>query len=197
MSTPLVFQSPYLYVMGAACIWLALPELRVFKQALSRHGAGREDAGSAGMIVLSWPASLVMAIYLAYAAPQAALAGVPILHFWTGLALMLSGGVLRRASMHCLGDYFTGFVETRVGHELISTGPYRWLLHPAYTGAWLEMTGFGVALGSTLGLILLAVVGWLVYAYRARIEEKALFACLGPAYQQFASRRHRFIPYIY
>lgn len=156
-----------------------------------------EDAGSGRLIVLAWPILIGMAIWLAYQTPEWALAaGSPMLVL-TGIGLMLLGGWLRRICMDHLGDDFTGFVQTRPDQALVTTGPYRLVRHPSYLGAWLVMTGLGVAIGNAPGLVLLTLFGGLVYLYRARVEERALSIRLGPAYRDYASVRKRFIPFLY
>jgi protein-S-isoprenylcysteine O-methyltransferase Ste14 len=195
--SPLVLQTPYIYFLVAACLWLAIPELGVLHQTRHGYRSFYEDRGSACLIVLAWPVLTGVAIWLGFQAAHFALPARPTVLVAAGIALMLLGGLLRRACIRHLGESFTGYVQTRMGQELVTSGPYRWLQHPAYSGAWLQMIGFGVALGNTLGLLLLALAGGLVYLYRARVEESAMLQRLGPAYLDYASGRKRFIPFLF
>jgi protein-S-isoprenylcysteine O-methyltransferase Ste14 len=51
-----------------------------------------------------------------------------------GLLLLILGYVIRSIAVHTLGKYFTGTVVIKSDHQLIRTGLYRRLRHPAYTG---------------------------------------------------------------
>lgn len=49
--------------------------------------------------------------------------------------ISIGAPLLRLWSMHTLGKtYFTFVVTIRQNHELITSGPYRLLMHPSYTG---------------------------------------------------------------
>ena len=65
-----------------------------------------------------------------------------------GVAVTGTGIALRQWAIHALGGYFVGHVVVQPGQTVISTGPYRWLRHPSYTGQWLEMIGVGLATGN-------------------------------------------------
>ncbi len=40
-----------------------------------------------------------------------------------------------------LGGNWSGAVTVKVGHQLVRTGPYRWVRHPIYTGLILALLG--------------------------------------------------------
>ena len=46
-------------------------------------------------------------------------------------------------------------VTLKQDHELIRSGPYRWVRHPIYTGLLLAMLGSAIALGEWRGFIAL------------------------------------------
>lgn len=51
---------------------------------------------------------------------------------WSGAMAFLH---FRLWAMRTLGEYFTFQVMIREDHKLISHGPYKYLMHPSYTGA--------------------------------------------------------------
>ncbi|MFI5311021.1 MAG: methyltransferase family protein, partial [Gemmatimonadales bacterium] len=81
--------------------------------------------------------------------------------------------------------------------QVVTSGAYAKLRHPAYTGGIVMNTGIGVALGSWASALLLLVVSFLVYAYRIKVEERALLAAIGEPYREFMRTRKRLIPFIY
>lgn len=79
----------------------------------------------------------------------------------------------------------------------VTRGAYRILRHPSYTAGILLNTGVGIALGSRVSTLILALVSCIVYLYRIRVEERALAATIGEPYRQFMSGRKRLVPFVY
>src|SRR6478672_6627880 len=52
-----------------------------------------------------------------------------------GLILLVAGVFLRWTAIHALGKFFTGTVLIKKDHELVRTSVYKYIRHPAYTGA--------------------------------------------------------------
>ena len=70
----------------------------------------------------------------------------------------------------------------------MSSGPYKWIRHPSYTGLLLIAAGFGLAVGNWLALaagLLLPLPG---IVWRIRVEEAELERVLGDAYRQLPSQ---------
>ena len=64
-------------------------------------------------------------------------------------------------------------IQTDRGHQLVTSGPYRYVRHPAYAAFPFLMVGSGLALGSWLA----ALVGLLLVApvlRRAALEDRVL-----------------------
>jgi protein-S-isoprenylcysteine O-methyltransferase Ste14 len=59
---------------------------------------------------------------------------------WLGLTIRLWAIV-------ALGRAFRTTVEVDAGQAVVSTGPYRWVRHPSYSGLLLIVTGFGLGTG--------------------------------------------------
>jgi protein-S-isoprenylcysteine O-methyltransferase Ste14 len=79
------------------------------------------------------------------------------------------------------------------GHEVVTTGPYRVLRHPAYAGGLLAYLSFPFMLDALWALLpALGVVAALIA--RTALEDRALNAEL-PGYAAYAARtRSRLIP---
>ena len=114
-----------------------------------------------------------------------------------GVALFVVGLALRWYSIFYLGRFFTVDVAIAEGHELIETGPYRFIRHPSYTGALLAFLGFGLTLGNWLaGLCLLFPIAT-AFLWRIHVEERALHQALGEPYRNYVARTKRLLPYVY
>ena len=117
--------------------------------------------------------------------------------FYLGLALMAAGLVFRAYAIRQLGRYFTPEVTVQPGQRVLDGGLYRYLRHPSYTGTFVTILGFGLALTNGLSLLIMLALPGLAYAYRMRVEESALCAAFGDQYRDYMRRTKRLIPFIY
>jgi len=108
---------------------------------------------------------------------------------------MLAGIALRWYAVWVLGASFTVDVSTRPGQAVVEAGPYRWIRHPSYTGGLLTILGLLVCCDNwaSLAAVVIALAG---YAYRIRIEERALAGDLGAPYRDYMRRTKRLIPFV-
>jgi protein-S-isoprenylcysteine O-methyltransferase Ste14 len=84
-------------------------------------------------------------------------------------------------------------VQAARHHRVVSSGPYAFVRHPMYSGVMLFFLGVPLLLGSWWGLAL-APLFVVLFAIRARIEERALVEGL-PDYADYAARvRYRLVP---
>jgi protein-S-isoprenylcysteine O-methyltransferase Ste14 len=113
-----------------------------------------------------------------------------------GVAVTGAGVAIRQWSIATLGSSFTGHVQVQAGQTVVSTGPYRWLRHPSYTGQWLEMIGVGLATGNALSAAISATVPLAGLIRRVRGEERALTTLL-PGYADYANGKQRLVPFVW
>ena len=87
-------------------------------------------------------------------------------------------------------------VQAARHHHVISSGPYAFVRHPMYSGIMLFFFGVALLLGSWWG-VAMAPLFAILFAVRARIEERTLIAGL-PGYADYAARvRYRLVPGIW
>ena len=96
-----------------------------------------------------------------------------------GLILLVFGIVIRWWAIWTLGKFFTSTVLIKDDHQLVRTGLYRYLRHPAYTGALLAHLGLGLSFCSWLSLLLSSLPFFVAAFYRMHLEEKALEQAFG------------------
>lgn len=92
-----------------------------------------------------------------------------------------------------LGNNVSPTVVTRRQHQLVTSGPYRWVRHPLYTVGFLSYIAFAV-LAANWYVAILAVVALILISLRVPAEEAALIARNGEAYLDYAKRTGRFLP---
>lgn len=111
-------------------------------------------------------------------------------------ALLLLGGILvyRRAG-RALGDQLGPLIAPAEPAVLVERGPYGRLRHPMYL-AELAMAFGAPALLAARWTMVLSLLFTVLVIRRIAVEERALVERL-PAYQMYAARTARLIPYVY
>ncbi len=161
----------------------------------SRDDSVDADASTLRVLWITIIAAVTAGVFVSGYAPRASFLSLPVL--WTGCALFAAGIALRWYSIHYLGRYFTVNVAIHSAHEVIDTGPYKWIRHPSYTGALLAFLGVALCLGNWLSLaLIMAPITW-AFTRRMSIEETALANALGTPYTSYMSRTKRLAPYVY
>ncbi|WP_343602343.1 isoprenylcysteine carboxylmethyltransferase family protein [Mycobacterium sp.] len=117
-------------------------------------------------------------------------------------AVCLVGDVLVAAGLGVVllvviqNSYAAATVRVESGQKVVSTGLYRLVRHPMYTGNVIMMMGIPLALGSYWGLVFV-VPGVMVLALRIRDEEKLLQDELD-GYREYLQRvRYRLVPHMW
>ncbi len=92
-------------------------------------------------------------------------------------------------------EWFEERFEPHRAEGLVSTGLYRFLRHPQYSGLLLFTLGWILHWPSVITLILWPVLA-AAYVWLAIFEEKQIQEEFGEAYEAYARSTKRFIPYI-
>ena len=115
------------------------------------------------------------------------LAAIGALLFACGIALAVW------ARLH-LGRNWGMPMTQRAEPELVTSGPYRFVRHPIYSGLLVAMLGTALV-DNLLGLIVVAVLVAYFY-YSATAEERNLAAAFPAAYPAYKSRTKTLIPFL-
>jgi protein-S-isoprenylcysteine O-methyltransferase Ste14 len=93
-----------------------------------------------------------------------------------------------------LGSNWGMPMSQRVEPELVTSGPYRFVRHPIYSGILLALLGTALAT-NLLGLILVVVLCGYFY-YSATVEERNLTAIFPTAYPAYRVSTKMLIPFV-
>jgi protein-S-isoprenylcysteine O-methyltransferase Ste14 len=188
----LVSTSPFAAVLvwGSLGFWmLAGPRPR----RRERSPEVRSDRGTALLII----AATGLGVGLAFAAASTGRTAIPVSR-WAllvvGLLLMWVGIGIAIWAVRTLGRLYRPIVAIQEGHDVVASGPYRFIRHPMYAGALLVMLGFGIALGSWLSIALSVLVPLPAYVRRIVVEERTLEENLGEPYRRYEEGKARLIP---
>jgi protein-S-isoprenylcysteine O-methyltransferase Ste14 len=78
--------------------------------------------------------------------------------------------------------------------ELVTSGPYRFVRHPIYSGLLVGLLGTALVT-NLIGLIVVAILGGYFY-FSASVEEKNLIAMFPTAYPKYRSATKMLIPFV-
>jgi protein-S-isoprenylcysteine O-methyltransferase Ste14 len=195
MVRPLIYTYPYGLAFWAVFLFSYLPEFGLIARSRLTPGE-KTDRGSTMVIALAGWFGMLAAFGVAGIRNFQLLHGRKI-WFMLGLLLILAGTALRRHCWRVLGQHFTGNVKAAADQPVIQNGVYRWIRHPSYTGGMLMYLGTGLALTNWLSVLMIGGPGLLAYAYRVRVEERALVGQIGAPYEEYMGRTKRFLPFIF
>jgi protein-S-isoprenylcysteine O-methyltransferase Ste14 len=85
-------------------------------------------------------------------------------------------------------------MSQKVDPDLVTTGPYRTIRHPIYSGIILAMVGTAVAV-SWYWLIAVALLG-AYFVYSAVIEERYMTKLFPNSYPQYKRSTKMLIPFV-
>ena len=109
---------------------------------------------------------------------------------------LLTGLIVAIAARRTLARNWSGAVALKEDHELITTGPYKYVRHPIYTGMLLMILGTALSvatLGACIGFFII-LVGVLL---KLRQEEALLTKHFAQGYLSYKKRTRTLIPFIW
>jgi protein-S-isoprenylcysteine O-methyltransferase Ste14 len=116
---------------------------------------------------------------------------------WDSLGLIVcAGGIACSiwARWH-LGANWSGAPSLKQEHELVTSGPYRFVRHPIYTGLLLALLGTALVSGALWWIIFSIVC--LAFVYRVRVEENLMAAEFPNEYSDYRKRTNALIPFVW
>jgi protein-S-isoprenylcysteine O-methyltransferase Ste14 len=174
-------------VFASCCVALALTADRGLVQERITPGPGNRDR-------VTRPVAIVLLLI------HWIVAGLDVGRFqWSTIPppVQYSGALVYAVAMlvllwaMCSNPFYSSVVRVQHerGHRTIATGPYRFVRHPGYAATLCGVAAGGLALGSWLAMLPLAVLGVLFFR-RTLVEDRMLMHEL-PGYAEYA----KLVPY--
>jgi protein-S-isoprenylcysteine O-methyltransferase len=169
--------------------------LAILKRA-KRDSDTRRDRGSMAILWIVISVSIFTGVLLQFArVPR--FGASPLLVQSLALILLAGGILIRWHAILTLGRFFTVNVAVQSGHNIVRSGLYSRLRHPAYTGLMLSFLGLGVAMGNWLSLAVIVFPISAALLYRIHIEERLLRETFGEEYVEYSRTTKKLIPGVY
>jgi protein-S-isoprenylcysteine O-methyltransferase Ste14 len=112
-----------------------------------------------------------------------------------GLALHVAAFGLAIAARRTLGRNWSAEITQKTDHELIRTGPYRFVRHPIYTAMLGMFFGTALVSGDLHAFFGVGVIA-AAYARKIRLEERNLSQVFGARYDEYRRTTRALIPWV-
>ncbi|MBV8463673.1 MAG: isoprenylcysteine carboxylmethyltransferase family protein, partial [Acidimicrobiales bacterium] len=112
-----------------------------------------------------------------------------------GLALFLAGLGLAIWARRFLGENWGMPMSQKDDPELVTSGPYRWVRHPIYSGLILAMVGTAVAISPRWLVVVAVLSGYFVYS--AYTEERMMTQRFPETYPAYKRSTKMLIPWVF
>lgn len=181
----------------ALCLTWVIAEIRLARQSSpDRRSIVHSERNSQRWLWLSVLTSLGLALWF----KKLAWLPIPIPYITRQLLAMsvfAAGLCLRYWAVRHLGHFFTTHVTIQNQHTLITTGPYRFIRHPAYTGLLLAFAAAGLAMGDGLAWLFLIAPPFWAFKRRIDIEERLLQQQFTTTYRDYCNRTWKLLPWLF
>src|SRR5689334_17469067 len=190
---PAVFRHPQLWILvGVAVVISAFqPVYKPIDRSAPQHDR-RTAAQIVWSVYLTQFIGIIEAIWFRY----------PESFRWntiTSVALIgiVAGLGLRIWAVITLGRFFTWFITVYEDHQVIRSGPFRFIRHPAYCGALILFISTLVFLHAWVGALL--SLGFQLFAYVRRIgyEEAFMIDRIGEPYVAYTREVNALFPKVW
>ena len=111
------------------------------------------------------------------------------------VALCAVGIALAIWARRHLGANWSAFPALKKEHELVTSGPYRFVRHPIYTGILCAILG-SVLIADVFWFVVLIFFGG-VFAYRVKAEERIMMERFPETYPDYKKRTKALIPFVW
>jgi protein-S-isoprenylcysteine O-methyltransferase Ste14 len=116
--------------------------------------------------------------------------------FWLGIIVVIIGILIRQYSMFYMGNNYVATLQIQEKQKLISSGPFKVVRHPCYSGFMLSLWGLGLASLNYIFLILIIIYSLLLFLLQINIEEKELERYFKEEYIKYKRETKKIIPFL-
>jgi len=115
--------------------------------------------------------------------------------FWIAASVTATGLLFAAWARRHIGRNWSGSVSIKSDHELITTGPYRMVRHPIYTGLLTAFAGTAFVVGEVRGLLAFTIAFMALWR-KLKLEERYMREQFGQAYVDYSKRVAAIVPFL-
>lgn len=141
------------------------------------------------------PISLITSLFFSFS--KIGQFDIPVKWWIAGLFLIACGLLIRWVAISTLGNAFTLQITINKNQHLKTTGIYRYVRHPSYTGLLLYYLGLGLIMENGVSLCLLIFFPLIAVVNRIHTEEQVLIQHFNEQYKTYQKKSWRLFPKIY
>ena len=189
--------------MDLSRLWTALSwawiasEVGILLFTRTRRSSGEvQDRGSIVILWVALVASITLGRWIGETRPQA----IFLEAHWVrvaGVAIFAGALVLRWMAVVTLGRSFSANVAIRATQSLHTTGLYRFVRHPSYTGLIFILFAEALRTRNWAGFAVVLIPTTAALLYRIHVEEDALRSVFGEEYAVYSRTTKRLVPGVY
>jgi protein-S-isoprenylcysteine O-methyltransferase len=112
-----------------------------------------------------------------------------------GLAVCAAGMAVLVWARQTLGRNWSQTVSAKEGHELVTSGPYRFVRHPMYTGGFVACLASAVVAGGPF--VFAALTLGPLFLWRVRAEDRLMTEQFPAEYPAYMARTKALIPFVW
>ncbi|WP_269857283.1 methyltransferase family protein [Streptomyces sp. RPT161] len=175
-------------------VWVAAEGVLQIRQRLRSDATERTEWLSLLLIPVLISCGIMLAGPIRHAVPALSYSPHALGVRMVILVVAWIGIVVRLWAIIALGRFFRGTVHIQHDHRVVTTGPYRFVRHPAYSGMLLAALDLALLMDNAASWLVFTVCCLVALGYRIRVEERMLLDALGEEYRSYAARTRRLIP---
>lgn len=188
------------YMFNIAFVTLLISEAVIFIKTYQKNAnCKRSDKGTKWLLIGCYGVCIYLSAFMVSQFVPSLVRNVVLPKWcaWIGIGMIFIGVMIRLIAVFTLKKAFTVTVQTTDSQKLITTGIYRLVRNPAYTGSILSLLGVAVAYRSIPGIVLILLIAMACYSVRIRIEEVALENQFGTEFTEYKANSWRLVPYVW
>jgi protein-S-isoprenylcysteine O-methyltransferase Ste14 len=112
-----------------------------------------------------------------------------------GVILCIAGLAFLISARRHLGRNWSQTVSIKEGHELVTSGPYRYIRHPMYSGGLVAAIGSAIVCGSAW--VFLTVILGALFLWRVGAEDRLMAQQFPNEYPEYKRRTKALIPFVW
>ncbi|MBU6390230.1 isoprenylcysteine carboxylmethyltransferase family protein [Patescibacteria group bacterium] len=112
-----------------------------------------------------------------------------------GAALTVAGVAFAVWARFHIGRDWSSYPTLKEDHRLVTSGPYRFVRHPIYTGMLLAISGSALAAGPFWLIVFAGAL--VVFIFRIRAEERLMLSQFPDTYPAYQARTEKLIPFVW